>query len=228
MIPTGFACGGGGGLEWPGAHPAQHAISPFCKTQEGNMNDMRLGRYSFAAWSCLLALLGTPPANVGGTTQQEAEQKASPEMDRLKKLYLGSWDYTETYAKTPFYPQGGSDSGVYTSEPGPGGNSIVNRFHSHGAVGDFEGLLVITWDPKEKAYKSYVFGNGFPGCVVQTGQFEGDALVFRSDFAAQGVKMQLRNVTRVSAAGKIVSEEYITTEGSPEVLMMRVDAKKRP
>ncbi len=104
----------------------------------------------------------------------------------------------------------------------------MNRFHSHGAGGDFEGLLVITWDPKEQAYKSYVFGNGFPGCVVQTGQFEGDALVFRSDFAAEGVKMQLRNVTRVSAVGKIVSEEYITTEGSPEVLMMRVDAKKRP
>jgi hypothetical protein len=149
-------------------------------------------------------------------------------MDRLKKLYLGSWDYTETYAKTPFYPQGGSDTGVYTSELGPGGNSIVNRFHSRGAVGDFEGLLVMTWDPKVKAYNSYVFGNGFPGCVVQTGQFEGDALVFRSDFAAEGVKVQLRNVTRVSAVGKIVSEEYIATEGSPEVLMMRVDAKKRP
>jgi len=192
------------------------------------MNDTRLGRYSFAAWWCFFALVGTPPANVAGTAQQGAEQKASPEMDRLKKLYLGSWDYTETYAKTPFYPQGGSDSGVYTSEPGPGGNSIVNRFHSHGAGGDFEGLLVITWDPKEQAYKSYVFGNGFPGCVVQTGQFEGDALVFRSDFAAEGVKMQLRNVTRVSAVGKIVSEEYITTEGSPEVPMMRVDAKKRP
>jgi hypothetical protein len=86
----------------------------------------------------------------------------------------------------------------------------------------------MTWDPKEKAYKSYVFGNGFPGCVVQTGQFEGDALVFRSDFAGEGVKVQLRNVTRVSALGKIVSEEYIATEGSPEVLMMRVDAKKRP
>ena len=146
----------------------------------------------------------------------------------MKKLYLGSWDYTETYAKTPFYPQGGSDTGVYTSELGPGGNSIVNRFHSRGAVGDFEGLLVMTWDPKEKAYKSYVFGNGFPGCVVQTGQFEGDALIFRSEFAAGGVKVKLRNVTSVSAVRKIVSEEYIASEGSPEVLMMRVDAKKRP
>jgi hypothetical protein len=169
-----------------------------------------------------------PPARVDGTTRQDAQQKASPEMDRLQKLYLGAWDYTETYSKTPFYPQGGSDAGVYTSEPGPGGNSIVNRFHSHGAVGDFEGLLVITWDSKEKTYKSYVFGSEFPGCIVQTGQFEGDALVFRSDFAAAGVKLTLRNVTRVSAVGKIVSEEYIAAEGSTEVLMVRVDATRRP
>jgi hypothetical protein len=177
---------------------------------------------------CFIAISGSGPANVSRRAPQEVEQKASPEMDRLKKLYIGSWDYTETYSKTPFYPQGGTDDGVYTSEPGPGGNSIVNRFHSHGAVGDFEGLMVITWDRKENAYKSYVFGNGFPGCVVQTGQFEGDALVFRSEFTAEGVKIKLRNVTRGSARGKIVSEEYIAREGSPEVLMMRVDATKRP
>jgi hypothetical protein len=73
-----------------------------------------------------------------------------------------------------------------------------------------------------------VFGNEFPGCIVQTGQFEDDALVFRSDFAAEGLKMALRNVTRVSAVGKIVSEEYIATEGSTEVLIMRVDATRRP
>jgi hypothetical protein len=192
------------------------------------MSSVILWRYSFTILFCFSALIGMPPANVDGTTQQDAQQKTSPEMDRLRKLYLGSWDYTETYSKTQFYPQGGSDTGVYTSEPGPGGNSIVNRFHSHGAVGDFEGLLVITWDSKEKAYKSYVFGNGFPGCIVQTGQFEGDALVFRSDFAAEGVKIKLRNVTRVSAEGKIVSEEYIAAEGSPEVLMLRVDATRRP
>jgi len=192
------------------------------------MSSVILWRYGFAILFCFFTLTGMPPTNVGGTARQDVRQKASPEMDRLKKLYLGSWDFTETYAKTPFYPQGGSDTGVYTSEPGPGGNSIVNRFHSHGAVGDFEGLLVITWDAKEKAYKSYVFGNEFPGCIMQTGQFEGDALVFRSDFATEGVKMQLRNVTRVSAVGKIVGEEYIATEGSPEVLMVRVDATRRP
>ena len=31
----------------------------------------------------------------------------------------------------------------------------------------------MTWDPKEKAYKAYAFGNDFPGVLVETGQFEG-------------------------------------------------------
>ena len=75
-----------------------------------------------------------------------------PEMQRLSKLYLGTWEYTETYAK------GGVNTGVYTSELGPGGNSIMNRFHSKGPVGESEGVIVMTWDPKEKAYKAYVFG----------------------------------------------------------------------
>jgi hypothetical protein len=30
---------------------------------------------------------------------------------------------------------------------GPGGNSLINGFHSQGPVGDFEGLLMMTWEP---------------------------------------------------------------------------------
>jgi hypothetical protein len=40
-------------------------------------------------------------------------------------------------------------------------------------MGDFEGLLILTWDANEKAYKAYAFGNEFPGAIVETGQFEG-------------------------------------------------------
>src|SRR6185437_11262462 len=93
-----------------------------------------------------------------------------PEMQRLSKLYVGKWEYTETYPKSAFSPNGGVNTGVYTSELGPGGNSIINHFHSKGPVGEFEGVMVMTWDPKEKAYKAYVFGDSFPAAVVQTGQ----------------------------------------------------------
>ena len=186
-----------------------------------------------AAKLCIWALIGLTifsqesPVSVARAQEQDNVPKASPEMQHLQRLYLGTWDFTETYGKTSFSPNGGSDVGVYTSEPGPGGNSILNRFHSKGSVGEFEGMLVMTWDPKDKAYKSYVFGNASPGCVTQTGQFEGEDLVFRSEFATEGMKLKMRNVTRLAEAGKIVSEQFIGTEGAAEKLLVRVEAKKR-
>jgi hypothetical protein len=148
------------------------------------------------------------------------------EMERLK-FYLGEWDYTETYPKSPFAPTGGKNTGVYTSKLGPGGQSIVNSFHSQGPVGDFEGLIVMTWDAREKAYKAYVFGNGIPGAIVETGQFEGDALVYRFEFPVEGGSVKLRNVTRVTGPGTLVSEEFMTMKDAPETLFVHVDAKKR-
>src|SRR6266852_6188052 len=166
--------------------------------------------------------------------EKMAEKQAAPpaakpgvaEMERLK-FYLGEWDYTETYPKSAFYPNGGKNTGVYTSKLGPGGNSLINTFHSQGPVGDFEGLLVMTWDPKEKAYKAYVFGNDFPGALVETGQFEGDALVYRSEFQAEGAALKLRNDTRVTGAGTLVSEEFMAMKDGPETLLVRVEAKKK-
>lgn len=157
-----------------------------------------------------------------------AAPAVSPEMDRLTKMYLGTWEYTETYPKTPVTPNGGVNTGLYTSELGPGGNSLVNRFHSQGPVGDFEGLLIYTWDPKEKAYKYYAFGNDFPGAFIATGNFEGDALVFRLEFDAGGAKMAIRNVARLDEKGTMTVEEFMAMPGKPESLVVTVVAKRKP
>jgi hypothetical protein len=152
-----------------------------------------------------------------------AAQSAKPgavEMDRLK-FYLGEWDYTETY------PNGGKNTGVYISKLGPGGNSLINSFHSQGPVGDFEGLLVLTWNTPEKTYKEYVFSGDFPGALVETGAFEGDALVFRVEIPMGGATMKLRNVTRVTGPSTLVSEQLSSMNGAPEKLFVRVEAKKR-
>jgi hypothetical protein len=163
----------------------------------------------------------------GGSTAviaaQASKPKPVPEMEKLN-FYLGEWDYTETYGKGPNGPK---NTGVYTSKPGPGGNSLINTFHSQGPVGDFEGLLVITWDPKEKAYKLYVFGNDLPGALVSTGAFEGDTLVFRAEITAQGTTVKLRNTTRVTEPGKMVSEQFMARKDAPETLLVHVEAKKR-
>ena len=84
----------------------------------------------------------------------------------------------------------------------------------------------MTWDPKEKAYKQYVFGNGFPGAIVETGQFEGDALVFRAEFSAGGTTVKVRNVARLTELGKMVIEEYSGVKDGPETLFLTVEATK--
>jgi Protein of unknown function (DUF1579) len=154
---------------------------------------------------------------------QAGAPKPAPEMEKLH-FYLGEWDYTETYGKATGGPQ---NTGVYTSKLGPGGNSLINTFHSRGPVGDFEGLQVYTWDPNEKAYKLYVFGNNLPGALVETGAFEGDTLVFRSELAAPNGAIKLRNTTRVTEPGKLVSEQFMAMKDAPEKLVVHVEAKKR-
>jgi hypothetical protein len=81
--------------------------------------------------------------------------------------------------------------------------------------------------PKRKSYKAYVFVKDFPCAIVETGQFEGDALVFRTEFSAGGTTLKLRNVTRVVSPGKLVSEEYFATKDAPESLQVTVEAKKK-
>ena len=181
----------------------------------------------------IVVFLLWPLGKLSITGNAHAQEKTSPvlptpEMQRLAKFYVGTWDYTETYPKSAFHPEGGQNTGVYTSELGPGGNSLVNRFHSRGPAGDSEGMLVMTWDPKEKAYKEYVFGGAFTGAIIETGQWEGDMLVYRAEFSAGGMKLTLRNATKLTALGKIVSEQFSSANGSPEALLVRVEATKRP
>lgn len=147
----------------------------------------------------------------------------------MKRLgfYVGNWTYTETYPKSALAPQGATNTGTYTSKWGPGGNSLVNTFHSKGPVGDFEGMLVLTWDLAESKYKAYVFGDSFPGAIVETGAFEGDKLVFRGELPAGGAKLQIRNVTWLDPSGKLISEEYMSRNGGPETLLVKVEANKQ-
>src|SRR5258707_4903310 len=51
------------------------------------------------------------------------------EMERLK-IYLGEWDYIETYPKSPFSPNGGKNTGAYNSQRRDRGQSIVNSLHA--------------------------------------------------------------------------------------------------
>jgi hypothetical protein len=201
-------------------------------------NRRRLGMRQFSAWGSNLrtmTLLGVTFIAVMvsglGVVRQTSETKSAaapgakpkPGADEMKRLgfYVGEWTYTETY------PNGAVNHGTYSSKLGPGGNSLLNTFHSQGPVGDFEGMLVYTWDLAEGKYKAYVFGGDFPGALVETGEFEGEKLVFHGELGAGGAKIQVRNVTWMASPGKLISEQYMSRAGAPEKLLVRVEASKQ-
>jgi hypothetical protein len=43
----------------------------------------------------------------------------------------------------------------------------------------------------------------------------------------EGATLKLRNVTRVTGPGTLVSEEFMAKKDAPESLLVRVEAKKR-
>ncbi len=161
--------------------------------------------------------------NSEAKSAQPQEAKAKPGAAEMKRLgfYPGEWTYTETY------PNGAVNHGTYTSKLGPGGNSLLNTFHSQGPVGDFEGMLVYTWDLTEGKYKAYVFGNDVPGALIETGEFEGEKLVLHGELGGGAAKVQMRNVTWMASPGKLISETYMSRAGTPEKLLVRVEAIKQ-
>lgn len=144
-----------------------------------------------------------------------------PEMQRLSKMYVGTWTYTETYAN------GAKNTGVYTSELGPGGNSIINRFHSKGPAGESEGVLVMTWEAKDQAYKCYVLGGDFPGALVESGQWDGATLVFRGELVSGPVKVAMRNTATLRADGTLIGETFSSANGAPEKRLVHVEAVRK-
>src|SRR5260370_6933085 len=71
------------------------------------------------------------------------------ELDRLK-FYVGNWDYSEVYEKSVLFPSGGRNTGSWTGQLGPQGRSVISAFVSHGTGDNYEGIEVMTWDPKRK------------------------------------------------------------------------------
>jgi hypothetical protein len=177
-----------------------------------------LGLTLIAVAVCGLAMIGQSPETKSAQAQEAKAKPGAAEMKRLG-FYPGEWTYTETYAN------GAVNHGTYTSKLGPGGNSLLNTFHSQGPVGDFEGMLVYTWDSVEGKYKAYVFSGDLPGALIETGAFEGEKLVLHGELG--GGKVLMRNVTWMASPGKLVSETYMSRAGTPEKLLVRVEATKQ-
>ena len=180
------------------------------------------------------ALLALAAGLASAGARQAAEKTAGrarqkPEglvqMERLQ-LLVGTWSYTETWEKSEYMPNGSSGPGTYEARLGPGGYSLILDFTTHASFGDEIGHAILTWDPKEKAYKEYVVGNAFPGAVIFTGHWEGDVLVFDGEFEGGGKKTTLKSTYAEWTPKAITILESARTGDAPFHLLQTTKATK--
>jgi len=118
----------------------------------------------------------------------------APEMTRLIKAMAGTWTVTEKHYPNPMMPNGGTGKGTAVLTPGPGNLSLVEKYHSSGAMGSFNGMGVFWWDPKAQTYQGLWCDTMTPtGCATGgTTKWEGDKLVGNMEAEMGGQKMVSR------------------------------------
>ena len=158
--------------------------------------------------------------------ESQPRPKLSAEMEPLK-FYIGDWSYAEEYPKSTLFPSGGHNTGYWTAQIGPRGLSIVHTFASHGAGDNYEGLEIMTWDPKEKLYRDHSLWFDSPDQWSYTGHFEGNVLVYRAEFDVMGKHVQFRSETRSLPGGGFTLDEFAGVNGGPEEPLLHGRATPR-
>jgi hypothetical protein len=143
------------------------------------------------------------------------------------KFYIGDWNYTEEYPKSALFPNGGHNTGYWTAQIGPRGLSIVHTFASQGTGDNYQGLELMTWDPKDKLYRDHSLWFDSPDQWTYTGHFEGNVLVYRGEFDFMGKHVQFRSETRGLPGGGFTLDEFARVNGGPEEPLLHGRATPR-
>lgn len=163
---------------------------------------MKLRILAFCVCACVLAASAQDkkPVDHSGKASKKSGQsqaatgmatKQASEMQKAIQAVHGTWATRGVMEKSPMMPNGGSDTGTAVFKPGPGGLSMIQDYHSKGALGDFHGMSLIWFDPKDQMFHSMWCDSMTPsGCADSgTGKWEGDKIVLNTKMDVGGGKM---------------------------------------
>lgn len=125
---------------------------------------------------------GSPAANAAKRSSGAtvSSPRAAAEMTRLIKMMSGTWSVVEKAQRNPMMPNGGVGKGSAVFTAGPGGMSLMEKYHSSGLMGsNFIGYGTFWWDAKAQAYRGLWCDSMTPGGCDASGttKWEGDKLV---------------------------------------------------
>jgi hypothetical protein len=108
-----------------------------------------------------------------------SNEAASPEMERLAKVFVGDWNTTESMERSKYFPNGGGRSGTSHWRLAVGGTTLVGEGHSDGSAGPLRYLITIWWDNKSQLYYFFTcFKDTGSSCRIRgTAHWEGDNFV---------------------------------------------------
>jgi Protein of unknown function (DUF1579) len=140
--------------------------------------------------------------DTGNPTEKKAEgqmsmpmTKPSPEMQKLSKMVVGTWNTTEKQEPSPWAPKGATGKGTAVFKNGPGGLSVVQDYKSSGGMGSFAGHGVMWWDAKAGGYKGVWCDSMTPaGCEPGKGvaKWDGNNLVGTDESEMMGQKIAMK------------------------------------
>jgi hypothetical protein len=129
------------------------------------------------------------------SSPDKSAETASPEMQRLAKLFVGEWDTTETMERSEFFADGGRRKGISHWRLGVGGTTLIGDGFSDGSVGPLDHLIIIWWDNKAKVYGYFVcFKDTGSSCMERgTAHWEGENFVNDYEETEHGQKVKWRD-----------------------------------
>jgi hypothetical protein len=162
--------------------------------------------------------------STASTASGPAMPKPASEMKDLRAL-VGTWNIEVTFEQTPMMP-GGTATGTNTVRLGPGGFTVLMENRSKGSWGALSGHGVLTWDPNEKAYKTYWSDSMTPGVTISTGHQEGENIVYTGEVMMGGKKMSIRDVVSDRTPTSYTMTEFMN-DGSGEKQSMTIKCTKQ-
>ena len=166
-----------------------------------------------------------PEKSASGTT---ASPRAQTEMAKLIHALAGSWSLQ---LSTPTH--GGAGSGTEVWRVGPGGNSLIEEYHSTGDEGEISGLGVAWWDKSAGRFQVVWCDNTDPGgcSTIKNGaRWEGGDLTALHEWEEAGKKFTLREVFSSFTENSFTQTLYQSESGSDlnKILTIRATRKEGP
>ncbi|MBI3097804.1 MAG: DUF1579 family protein [Planctomycetes bacterium] len=151
-----------------------------------------------------------------------------PEEMKEVEWMLGDWDCKIAMSPSPGMPEGDKSTGSCSIRKALLGMGYFEDFKGTSPMGDFEGHLVLSFDPAKKEWVAWWFDSMLPGKVgMSRGTFKEGMLTLEGEDEWDGKKCKMRNTTKKDSDTQMTFKMYMDMGEGWQESMTIVYTKKK-